>query len=150
MSQFVTASQAEIEQIHTKAVRFVDRYLRDDYSPNIRAGAYPPDCTVALTHFIVPLYGAMGLRLTKEKFDVLDEWFPGAEISEERKSIDTLEGVYQLNIPITWHRSTVAGKRARRVTMDIDSDSGKPSVERALIWTVCAVATVVVLYFRLF
>ncbi len=146
MSQFVRADQEQLEEIHGNACRFVEQVLRDDSSPNIAAGAYPPDCKPTPSHFIVPLYGANRLIMSKRKFDMLEQWFPGAFLDEEKMSDDTLETVRTLNIPITWHKSTMPGKKGKRVAFG--DDGGKPSLERALLWTAAAIACGVGLYYR--
>lgn len=104
MSQFVKLEPEEIDNLHERICKFVDVHIRNSDNPNAHAGAYPPDCTVGRTHFIVPLFGVNTLKKNRESMNILDDMFPGSEIYEERMP-DGAEIVYKLNVPITFPKS---------------------------------------------
>ncbi len=137
MSHFTKLEPEEIDELHDRICRFVDVHIRNNDNPSAHAGAYPPDCTVGRTHFIVPLLGVNTLRKNKESMDILDQCFPGADIYEERMP-DGAEIVYKLNVPIAFPKAkkeafVAAGARLSKRTHNLNYPIALTIVEAVLV-----------------
>jgi hypothetical protein len=134
--------QEEIDELHNRVCDFVDMHMRNPDNPNMRAGSYPPDCTVGRTHFIVPVLGVNTWVKDKRFFDLLDQHFPGASMRDETNP-DGLQRVYQLNIPII-----VSASEKRVTTNSASIRGGAPNIEWHIIVTLVEGLMIGALYYR--
>ena len=138
MTDFVTLSKKQQDQLYKKATAFVQTHVtRIGDNVDVRLG--PPHVT--RTHMQCTLFGMNNPRLSREQMNLLDDVLPGAEYNPQGP-----DNLPSLDIPIKFERSQ----------MEIEDDNepaaegseGVPTLETPLLLLIGQVIVGGILYYR--